>query len=245
MGFWRQLRVILWKNIVVYSFKRHYVLTFFTMAVPLMLSGVLLYLRSLGFSGGTEPIVRMNATVYEEFAPSFSYSLLGPYPYAPNTTYGNNLMKAVFKSDVIGFPTEEELEAFIARYAFESPDGTSVAVILHGLPPDGSPPVNLSYTLRFNTSHFNFKTGERFPTFRIPGPRDEDHLYSSLMWGLQDKMFTEHVKLLKSAKGLARQKPKIAMHRFPYPEYNDDNKFDGHIREVVQSQGADAHDGPH
>ncbi|XP_075727970.1 phospholipid-transporting ATPase ABCA3-like isoform X4 [Rhipicephalus microplus] len=226
MGFWRQLRVILWKNIVVYSFKRHYVLTFFTMAVPLMLSGVLLYLRSLGFSGGTEPIVRMNATVYEEFAPSFSYSLLGPYPYAPNTTYGNNLMKAVFKSDVIGFPTEEELEAFIARYAFESPDGTSVAVILHGLPPDGSPPVNLSYTLRFNTSHFNFKTGERFPTFRIPGPRDEDHLYSSLMWGLQDKMFTEHVKLLKSAKGLARQKPKIAMHRFPYPEYNDDNKFD-------------------
>ncbi|XP_049274469.1 phospholipid-transporting ATPase ABCA3-like isoform X2 [Rhipicephalus sanguineus] len=226
MGFWRQLRVILWKNIVVYSFKRHYVLTFFTMAVPLVLSGVLLYLRSLGFNNGTEPIVRMNATIYKEFTPSFSHPVLPPYPYAPNTTYGNNLMRAVFGSDAIGFPSEEQVDAFIARYALESYEGTSVAVLLHELPPDGSPPVNLSYTLRFNTSNFNFKTGERFPTFRTPGPRPEDTLYLSLMWGLQDKMFTEHVKLLKSVKGLARQKPEIAMHRFPYPEYNDDSKFD-------------------
>uniref|UniRef100_A0A131Y9J2 ATP-binding cassette, subfamily A (ABC1), member 3 n=1 Tax=Rhipicephalus appendiculatus TaxID=34631 RepID=A0A131Y9J2_RHIAP len=225
MGFWRQLRVILWKNIVVYSFKRHYVLTFFTMAVPLILSGVLLYLRSLGFSSGTEPIVRMNATIYEEFTPSFSKRPGdAPYPYSPNTTYGKNLMKAVFGSDAIGFPSEEELDTFIARHALEN--GTSLAVILHDLPPDGSPPVNLSYTLRFNTSEFNFKTGERFPTFRTPGPRDEDSLYKSLMWGLQDKIFTEHVELLKSGKGHARQKPVITMHRFPYPEYNDDSKFD-------------------
>lgn len=226
MGFWRQLRVILWKNIVVYSFKRHYVLTFFTMAVPLMLSGVLLYLRSLGFNNGTEPIVRMNATIYEEFTPIFSHRVLPPYPYAPNTTYGKNLMRAVFGSDAIGFSSEEQVDAFIARYALESYEGTSMAVLLHDLPPDGSPPVNLSYTLRFNTSNFNFKTGERFPTFRTPGPRPEDTLYLSLMWGLQDKMFTEHVKLLKSVKRIPRQKPEIAMHRFPYPEYNDDSKFD-------------------
>lgn len=226
MAFFRQLRVILWKNIVVYSFKRHYVLTFFTMAIPLMLSGVLLYLRSLGFSGGAEPIVRMNATTYTEFTPEFAYQVLPPYPYAPNTTYGNSLMKAVMGNEAIGFPSEELVDAFIARHAFESPDGTSMAVILHGLPPNGSSPVNLSYTLRFNTSHFNFKTGERFPTFRTPGPRREDPLYLTLMWGLQDKMFTEHVNLLRKEKGLTRQKPAIAMHRFPYPEYNDDSKFD-------------------
>lgn len=226
MAFFRQLRVILWKNIVVYSFKRHYVLTFFTMAIPLMLSGVLLYLRSLGFSGGAEPIVRMNATTYTEFTPEFAYRVLPPYPYAPNTTYGNSLMKAVMGNEAIGFPSEELVDAFIARHALESPDGTSMAVILHGLPPNGSSPVNLSYTLRFNTSHFNFKTGERFPTFRTPGPRREDPLYLTLMWGLQDKMFTEHVNLLRKEKRLTRQKPAIAMHRFPYPEYNDDSKFD-------------------
>ncbi|XP_070383250.1 phospholipid-transporting ATPase ABCA3-like isoform X2 [Dermacentor albipictus] len=226
MAFFRQLRVILWKNIVVYSFKRHYVLTFFTMAIPLMLSGVLLYLRSLGFNDGTEPIVRMNATIYTEFTPEFTYQVLPPYPYAPNTTYGNSLMKAVLGNEALGFPSEELVDAYIAHHALESPDGTSMAVILHGLLPDGSPPVNLSYTLRFNTSHFNFHTGERFPTFRTPGPRQDDALYSTLMWGLQDKMFTEHVKLLRKAKGLSRQKPAITMHRFPYPEYNDDNKFD-------------------
>lgn len=226
MAFLRQLRVILWKNIVVYSFKRHYVLTFFTMAVPLLLSGVLLYLRSLGFSGGAEPIVRMNATTYEEFTPKLTLPVLPPYPYAPNTTYGKNLMKAVFGDYAIGFSSEEQLDAFIARHALESPNGTSMAVILHGLPPEGSTPVNLSYTLRFNTSIFNFKTGDRFPTFKSPGPRQDDPLYSTLMWGLQDKMFTEHVKLLQQEKRFKRQKPEIAMHRFPYPEYNNDNNFD-------------------
>ncbi|KAL1437474.1 hypothetical protein MTO96_048860 [Rhipicephalus appendiculatus] len=139
--------------------------------------------QSLGFSSGTEPIVRMNATIYEEFTPSFSKRPGdAPYPYSPNTTYGKNLMKAVFGSDAIGFPSEEELDTFIARHALEN--GTT------------------------------------------PGPRDEDSLYKSLMWGLQDKIFTEHVELLKSGKGHTRQKPVITMHRFPYPEYNDDSKFD-------------------
>lgn len=226
MAFFRQLRVILWKNIVVYSFKRHYVLTFFTMAIPLALSGVLLYLRSLGFSGGQEPIVRMNATIYTEFKPELLHRLEGPIPYAPNTTYGKALMRAVFRDKAKGFATEEEVDAFIARHALASYFGTSLAVLLHGLVPNGSAPLDLNYTLRFNTSQFDFKTGDRFPTFRTPGPRSEINLYSLLMWGLQDTMFTEHVKLLGKAGQLKHPKPEIAMHRFPYPEYNDDSKFD-------------------
>ncbi|XP_077492875.1 phospholipid-transporting ATPase ABCA3-like isoform X2 [Amblyomma americanum] len=228
MAFFRQLRVILWKNIVVYSFKRHYVLTFFTMAIPLALSGVLLYLRSLGSGGDQEPIVRMNATTYKEFKPELHYPLDEPIPFAPNTTYGKALMRAVFGDKSIGFATEEEVDAYIARHALASIYGTNLAVLLHGLAPDGSAPVDLNYTLRFNTTNFDFKTGDRFPTsaFRTPGPRTENNLYSTLMWGLQDNMFTEHVKLLEKAGQLKHPKPEIAMHRFPYPEYNDDSKFD-------------------
>lgn len=227
MAFLRQLRVILWKNIVVYSFKRHYVLTFFTMAVPLLLSGVLLYLRSLGMStAGGEPIVRKNATIYPEFVPKFTYDVEGPIPYAPNTTYGKRLVAAVFGDKAIGFATEEKVDEFIAHQATKSQMGTGLAVILSGVPPDGSAPVNLNYTLRFNLSDYNFRTEDRFPTFKNPGPRREIDLYSDLMWGLQDRMFTEHVKLLKSDKGFPKEKPTIAMHRFPFPEYNDDSKFD-------------------
>lgn len=227
MAFFRQLRVILWKNIVVYSFKRHYVLTFFTMAVPLILSGVLLYLRSLGMNtAGGEPIVRKNATIYPEFEPSLTYDIHPPIPYAPNTKYAQNLMKAVFKEKAIGFPTEEKVDAFIAQQSLKSQSGTDLAVLLNGVPPDGSAPVNLNYTLRFNMSHYNFKTGERFPTFRNPGPRHEDAVYRDLMWALQDQMFTAHVKLVKSDKRFPKEKPVIKMHRFPYPEYNDDSKFD-------------------
>ncbi|XP_077531563.1 phospholipid-transporting ATPase ABCA3-like isoform X3 [Haemaphysalis longicornis] len=227
MAFLRQLRVILWKNIVVYSFKRHYVLTFFTMAIPLLLSGVLLYLRSLGMStAGGEPIVRKNATVYQEFTPQFTHDIEAPIPYAPNTKYGKSLMEAVFKEKAKGFPSEEQVDAFIAQQSIKSYFGTSLAVLLNGVPPDGSAPVNLNYTLRFNLSHYDFKTGDKFPTFKNPGPRQEDRWYTELMWGLQDHMFTEHVKLVKADKGLPKDKPVIKMHRFPYPEYNDDSKFD-------------------
>ncbi|EEC20516.1 hypothetical protein IscW_ISCW015491 [Ixodes scapularis] len=97
MAFFRQLRVILWKNIVVYSFKRHYFLTFFTMFIPLALSAVLVYLRSLGVSGSTQPIVRMNATVYPEFAPSITaYGFPKLVVYAPDTTYVKEIMQAIF-----------------------------------------------------------------------------------------------------------------------------------------------------
>ncbi|KAK8788092.1 hypothetical protein V5799_022135, partial [Amblyomma americanum] len=183
MAFFRQLRVILWKNIVVYSFKRHYVLTFFTMAIPLALSGVLLYLRSLGSGGDQEPIVRMNATTYKEFKPELHYPLDEPIPFAPNTTYGKALMRAVFGDKSIGFATEEEVDAYIARHALASIYGTNLAVLLHGLAADGSAPVDLNYTLRFNTTNFDFKTGDRFPTsaFRTPGPRTENNLYSTVI----------------------------------------------------------------
>uniref|UniRef100_A0A6B0URN5 Putative retinal-specific rim abc transporter n=1 Tax=Ixodes ricinus TaxID=34613 RepID=A0A6B0URN5_IXORI len=100
MAFFRQLRVILWKNIVVYSFKRHYFLTFFTMFIPLVLSAVLVYLRSLGLSDSTQPIVRMNATVYPEFAPSISKSSFPKFVvYAPDTTYVNDIMNAIFNGE--------------------------------------------------------------------------------------------------------------------------------------------------
>uniref|UniRef100_V5HCJ7 Putative retinal-specific rim abc transporter n=1 Tax=Ixodes ricinus TaxID=34613 RepID=V5HCJ7_IXORI len=226
MAFFRQLRVILWKNIVVYSFKRHYFLTFFTMFIPLVLSAVLVYLRSLGLSDSTQPIVRMNATVYPEFAPSISKSSFPKFVvYAPDTTYVNDIMNAIFNGSK-GFPTEAAMDMYIANATLTSDSGTQLAVLFGKAPENGSVPRDLSYTVRFNNTDFNFYTGDRYPQLKTPGPREDfTDLYRQILWGLQDKMFGKHVDLLIKARNLTKKPPKIMMNRFPYPEYNKDSQF--------------------
>ncbi|CAN8022545.1 unnamed protein product [Ixodes persulcatus] len=226
MAFFRQLRVILWKNIVVYSFKRHYFLTFFTMFIPLVLSAVLVYLRSLGLSDSTQTIVRMNATLYPEFAPSISaFSFPKLVVYTPDTTYVKDIMNAIFPGSK-GFPTEAAMDMYIANATLTSDSGTQLAVLFGKAPEDDSVPRDLSYTVRFNNTDFDFHTGDRYPQLKTPGPREDfTDLYRQILWGLQDKMFRKHVDLLISARKLTKKPPKIMMNRFPYPEYNNDSQF--------------------
>ncbi|CAN7995326.1 unnamed protein product [Ixodes hexagonus] len=226
MAFFRQLRVILWKNIVVYSFKRHYFLTFFTMLIPLVLSAVLVYLRSLGLADSTEPIVRMNATLYPEFTPRYHYRKKPTLVvYAPYTTYTGALMDSTFPGSK-GFPTQVAMEAYIANTSVSSELGTQLAVIFDKASENGSVPRDLSYTVRFNNTDYNFHTGDRYPLLKTQGPRDDsDDLYRQMFWALQEEVFKKHVDLLAKAQPLTRKSPKISMNRFPYPEYNDDSKF--------------------
>lgn len=232
MAFFRQLRVILWKNIVVYSIKRHYFLTFFTMAIPLLLASVLVYLRSLGNTSSADPIVRLNATIYPEFKPDPPSPLLYVV-YTPNTTYTNNLMNNVFHTagsllpGPIGFPTEDAMDSYIANQSVHTQLGTQLAVIFGNAPADGSVTRDLSYTFRFNNTLYDFHTALRMPMMRPHGPRSEvGDPYKTVFWGYQGAMFTEHVKLLATVNSTTKQLPEVAMHRMPYPEYNDDSKFD-------------------
>ncbi|KAG0409982.1 hypothetical protein HPB47_012907, partial [Ixodes persulcatus] len=234
MAFFRQLRVILWKNIVVYSFKRHYFLTFFTMFIPLVLSAVLVYLRSLGLSDSTQTIVRMNATVYPEFAPSITaYDFPKLVVYAPDTTYVKDIMNHIFPGSK-GFPSEAAMDGYIANATLRSDSGTQLAVIFGKAPEDGSVPRDLSYTVRFNNTDFEFHTGDRYPKLKTLGPRKESSdLYRQILWGLQDKVFGKHVDLISNAWNLTNKPPKIMMNRFPYPEYNNDSEYGTLLRLIA------------
>lgn len=212
------MRAILWKNLWVYRVKRHYVLSFFELIVPLLLASLLVYLRSLSGTGSGH-ISQVNATLYPELKPDVLQPLPDPL-YAPNGGYAKDLVEMVFGPDARGFPTEDAMNEYITRTALEpGTRGTTLAVVIGGSPADGSVPRDLRYTLRFNGSIYNFRTDELFDRRRSGiGPRrDVNDPYPKVFWGLQEKMFTSHLKLLNESR--VKEAPEITMRRFPYPEY--------------------------
>uniref|UniRef100_H0VCA2 ATP binding cassette subfamily A member 3 n=1 Tax=Cavia porcellus TaxID=10141 RepID=H0VCA2_CAVPO len=195
MAVLRQLVLLLWKNYTLQ--KRKVLVTVLELLLPLLFSGILIWLR-LTIQSENVP----NATVYpgqsiQELPLFFSFPPLGgtwelayvPSHSAAAKTITESVRRAlVINMRVHGFPTEKDFEDYI-RYDNHSSNVLAAVVFENASNHSKEPlPLTVKYHLRFSHTRRNYMwtqtgnfflketegwhTTSLFPLFPSPGPRE-------------------------------------------------------------------------
>uniref|UniRef100_A0A7N5JBB3 ATP binding cassette subfamily A member 3 n=1 Tax=Ailuropoda melanoleuca TaxID=9646 RepID=A0A7N5JBB3_AILME len=195
MAVLRQLALLLWKNYTVQ--KRKVLVTVLELFLPLLFSGILIWLR-LKIQSENVP----NATIYpgqsiQELPLFFSFPPPGDtweLAYIPSQSDAVRTVTEMARRTLVinmrarGFPSEKDFEDYI-RYDNRSSNVLAAVVFEHTFNHSGEPlPLAVKYHLRFSYTRRNYMwtqtgsfflketegwhTTSLFPLFPNPGPRE-------------------------------------------------------------------------
>ncbi|KAG9264555.1 ATP-binding cassette sub-family A member 3 [Astyanax mexicanus] len=246
MALLRQFSLLLWKNYL--QQKRQILVTIVEIALPLLFSAILIYLRQI------VPFTNYpNATHFRSFTPeNLPLDLYGlQLAYVPaNSSVVRQVAQDVqlsqmkgFISAVRGFETEEKFEQFVKTDP-ESEKILAAVVFEHSFTHDDEPlPLQVSYHLRFTYSPRNAPAREKFelnpnndldwhtlslfPLFQLPGPREQHDIkggtpgyYREGFLAIQHAVNRAIMKAYnRTAASTLLTQTRVLLSRFPYPAF--------------------------
>ncbi|XP_063222748.1 phospholipid-transporting ATPase ABCA3-like [Bacillus rossius redtenbacheri] len=199
--------LVLWKNMVVR--RRHWLLTLFEVAVPLLL--FVSYALAKGLAMQSPGMELPSDAVYfarDDLAPGHMVRT-ARLLYAPNTSFAHALMQRVQDSlHTKGVEAFDSEAALLERYQRARPESVFGVVF------EGSE-LHLKYKVR--SSHDFWQTERLFPVVSFPGPMGSSDMYFSTGFiSLQralDAAFMSHVSNSSNMFEVTTQ-------QFPYPAFN-------------------------
>lgn len=167
-----KFQLIMWKNLLIR--KRHWLLTAFEIAIPILLFLLVAYVR-----GQIPDLGRQEYNETTIYKPNTMKDILQDFPaktvvlYSPNEPFHNKLMEtvrlklAIPNGFVYGYDSERALNYNITQIAKDNPDEIILAVVFDESTKGGTPK-KLKYSIRTHSNSWD--TVNIFPFFIIPGP---------------------------------------------------------------------------
>ncbi|XP_066148940.1 phospholipid-transporting ATPase ABCA3-like isoform X2 [Euwallacea fornicatus] len=216
-----QLKVILWKNLIIR--KRHWFLTICEALIPVLLFLLIAYGRSKITGLNKRHIV--NVTYNKKYPIDYDFHNINlgdtQWYFTPLDEYFWDIIRGVqeklqiINNNIQGFPTQGKL---MEAYA-QSTNGTTIALIFNSLP--GSP--NLDYTVRYHKQLASWSTDRLYEnslTFQSEKGSTYQHEGFLVVQKAVDMSFIENEVKRQGGKPL---KLTVEVQEFPYPPYNSDD----------------------
>ncbi|CAL1281884.1 unnamed protein product, partial [Larinioides sclopetarius] len=234
----RQFFILLYKGLLLR--KRHYIVTFFEIIVPILIASIPCIIKSEAPSTMDAPPENphwINQTIYAAFDPfttmsnSFYNDKNLDFLYAPANDLTSPFMNdsiAMFKSKTNfqgqltpkGFKTEEEMVNYYIHQKGDDFDYLTIGTVLNNF--QDRFPKSLVYKIRYGGGHI----GPKFSTdmkYRVNGPHTDNEYRDSYFLAWQsavEEMFIQK-KATEHGKVTELKNFKIWMRTFPYPQRSD------------------------
>ncbi|XP_066249197.1 phospholipid-transporting ATPase ABCA3-like [Euwallacea similis] len=216
-----QLKVILWKNLIIR--KRHWFLTICEALVPVLLFLLIAYGRSKITGLSKRHIV--DVTYSERYPISYDYHNINleeaQWYFTPLDEYFREIVRGVqekfqiINNNIRGFPTQGKL---LEAYA-QSSNGTTIALIFNS--PPGSP--NFDYTIRHHKQFASWRTERLYESgLNFQPQKGSAYQYEGFL-ALQKAVDMSFIENEVKKQGGKPQELTVEVQEFPYPPYKSDD----------------------